>query len=49
MIPDITKSYKQQKCGIIECNAAPFIQFHHDVMVGKPINVAKYVWDLVDK
>ncbi len=49
MITDISKSYKEQKCGIIECNAAPFIQLHHDVMIGKSINVAKYVWDLVDK
>lgn len=49
MIPDITKSYKDQKSGIIECNAAPFIQLHHDVVIGKPINAAKYVWDLIDK
>lgn len=49
IIADITKSYKDQKCGIIECNTAPFIQLHHDVMIGKPINVAKYVWDLIDK
>jgi D-alanine-D-alanine ligase-like ATP-grasp enzyme len=47
IIPDITKSYKEQKCGIIECNGAPFINLHHDVMIGKPINAAKYVWDLV--
>lgn len=49
MISDISKSYKDQRSGIIECNAAPFIQLHHDVMIGQPINAAKYVWDLVDK
>ncbi len=47
IIPDLTKSYKEQKCGIIECNGAPFIQLHHDPLIGKPINAAKYVWDLV--
>jgi D-alanine-D-alanine ligase-like ATP-grasp enzyme len=49
IIPDITKSYKNQRCGIIECNGAPFINLHHDVMIGQPINAAKYVWDLVLK
>jgi len=47
IIPDITKSYKEQKCGIIECNGAPFIQLHHNPLIGKPINAAKHVWDLV--
>lgn len=47
IIPDIRKSYKEQKCGIIECNGAPFIQLHHDVLIGEPINVAKDVWELV--
>ncbi len=47
IIPDITKSYKGQKSGIIECNGAPFIQLHHDPLIGSPINAAKYVWDLV--
>jgi cyanophycin synthetase len=48
IIPDITKSYKEQKCGIIECNGAPFIQLHHDPLIGESINAAKYVWDLVE-
>lgn len=47
IIPDISKSYKEQKCGIIECNGAPFIQLHHDPLIGKSINAAAYVWDLV--
>ncbi len=45
--PDITKSYKEQKTGIIECNGAPFIQLHHEPLYGQSINAAKYVWDLV--
>ncbi len=48
IIPDITKSYKEQKCGIIECNGAPFIQLHHDPLIGESINAAKFVWDLVE-
>ncbi|MEJ0021531.1 MAG: hypothetical protein WDN47_03010 [Candidatus Doudnabacteria bacterium] len=47
IVPDITKSYKEQKSGIIECNGAPFIQLHHDPLIGKSINAAKYVWDLL--
>ena len=47
IIPDITKSYKEQKCGIIECNGAPFIQLHYEPLYGETINAAKYVWDLV--
>jgi cyanophycin synthetase len=48
IVPDITKSYKEQKCGIIECNGAPFIQLHHDPLIGESINAAKFVWDLVE-
>ena len=48
IVPDITKSYKEQKSGIIECNGAPFIQLHHDPLIGESINAAKYVWDLIE-
>ena len=44
---DISKSWRDQRCGIIECNALPFINLHHDPLHGKPRNVAKYVWDYV--
>ena len=48
IISDITKSWKEQKhCGIIECNSLPFIDLHHYVMFGKPVNVAGKLWDLV--
>ena len=33
--------------GRIEANGAPFIQLHHDPLIGKSINAAKHVWDLV--
>ncbi|OGE87527.1 MAG: hypothetical protein A3J07_04640 [Candidatus Doudnabacteria bacterium RIFCSPLOWO2_02_FULL_49_13] len=47
IVPDIRKSYKEQKAGIIECNGAPFINLHHDPLIGESINAAKAVWDLV--
>ena len=47
IIPDVTKSYKEQKTGIIEANGAPFLQLHHEPLIGKSINAAKPVWDLV--
>ncbi len=48
IIPDVTKSPAEQKWGIIECNAVPFINLHHYPLLGKPNNVAKYVWEMVE-
>ncbi len=47
IIPDISKSYKEQRMGFIEVNSLPFINLHHDPLLGEPRNVAKYVWDLI--
>lgn len=47
IIPDITKSWKSQKCGFIEANSLPFINLHHHPLYGRPGNVAAKVWDLV--
>jgi cyanophycin synthetase len=47
IIPDITKSWKEQKSGFIEVNSLPFINLHHDPLLGKPRNVAAKVWDMV--
>jgi D-alanine-D-alanine ligase-like ATP-grasp enzyme len=49
IIPDITKSWRGQRCGIIECNAVPFINLHHDPLHGTPVNAAKYVWDMIEQ
>ena len=48
IIPDITQSYVHQHCGFLEANSLPFINLHHDPLLGKPENVARYVWELVD-
>lgn len=46
IILDIKKSWKETpRCGVIECNSLPFIDLHHFPLEGKPINVARYVWD----
>lgn len=47
IIPDISKSYKEQKCGFIEANSLPFINLHHDPLHGQPRNVAAKVWEMM--
>lgn len=49
IIKDIGGSPHTQKWGIIECNGVPFINLHHDPIEGKSNNVAKYVWDFVER
>ena len=48
IIPDIARSWQEQKCGFIEVNSLPFINLHHDPLHGRPRNVAAKVWDLVN-
>jgi len=48
IMDDVSVSWKNQpKCGVIECNSAPFIDLHHFPLVGKPRNVASALWDIV--
>lgn len=48
IMEDVSISWRDQpKCGIIECNSAPFIDLHHFPLVGKPHNVASALWDIV--
>ena len=49
IIEDPTKDPDGKKWGIIECNTVPFIDLHHFPLEGKPQNVAKYVWDLLER
>lgn len=45
---DVSISWRNQpKCGVIECNSAPFIDLHHFPLVGRPHNVASALWDIV--
>lgn len=50
IIPDIEKSWKEQdRCGVIECNSMPFFDNHHLPFEGEPRNVAKLIWDMVER
>ena len=48
IMDDVSISWRDQpKCGVIECNSAPFIDLHHFPLVGKPHNVAAPIWDII--
>ncbi len=47
MIDDMARSWKEQKCGVIECNSLPFIDLHHFPLKGPARNTAGFVWDLI--
>ena len=47
IMPDIVASWKNQKCGFIEANSLPFINLHHDPLLGTPRNAAALVWDMM--
>lgn len=50
IIEDITRSWKEQdRCGVIECNSMPFFDNHHLPFEGEPRNVAKLIWDMVER
>lgn len=47
IIPDITKSWREQRCGFIEANSLPFINLHHNPLHGQSRNVAAEVWEMI--
>ena len=48
IMDDVSRSWRDQpKCGVIECNSAPFIDLHHFPLVGQPHNVASALWDII--
>ena len=48
IMTDVAVSWRDQpKCGVIECNSAPFIDLHHFPLVGQPHNVASALWDII--
>ncbi len=46
--PDVTADPAIVRWGIIECNSVPFINLHHDPLMGEPVNVAAKVLDAVE-
>lgn len=48
MIDDMRRPWTDQPdAGVLECNAMPFIDVHHQVISGRTINVAAYLWDVI--
>lgn len=48
IMDDVSVSWRNQlKCGVIECNSAPFIDLHHFPLVGQPHNVAGALWNII--
>lgn len=47
IIPDIAKSWREQKCGFIEANSLPFINLHYNPLHGQTRNVAAKVWEMM--
>jgi D-alanine-D-alanine ligase-like ATP-grasp enzyme len=48
IICDIARPWTEQKnCGVIECNAMPFIDLHHNPLRGQPRDAAGALWDIV--
>ncbi|MCF7816169.1 MAG: hypothetical protein K9M10_04170 [Candidatus Pacebacteria bacterium] len=46
---DVSSDPDTMRWGIIECNASPFINLHHDPHEGLPVNVAAKVLDYVER
>lgn len=42
---DISQSWRDQECGIIEANSKPYIDMHHVPVTGQPRNIAKLLID----
>lgn len=44
---DLAHSYREQRCGIIEANSLPFIDFHANATEGAPQPIAEVLWESV--
>ena len=46
---DISKSWKEQRCAVIELNSLPYIDMHHFPTYGEPMEISKHLCDMVVK
>uniref|UniRef100_A0A7C4M5C8 ATP-grasp domain-containing protein n=1 Tax=candidate division CPR3 bacterium TaxID=2268181 RepID=A0A7C4M5C8_UNCC3 len=46
---DISMSWKNQTCAIIELNSLPYIDTHHHPTYGDPVNIGKYIVEMVKR
>jgi len=49
IVPDISSSWQNQKCAVLELNSVPCIEMHHFPSFGKPQNVANALVNLFFK
>jgi cyanophycin synthetase len=49
LIPDITNSWKHERCAVLELNSVPCIEMHHFPSSGTPQNVARALVNLFFK
>ena len=49
LVPDISSSWQNQKCAVLELNSVPCIEMHHFPSSGTPQNVANALVDLFFK
>lgn len=49
LVPDISSSWKNQRCAVLELNSAPCIEMHHFPSSGAPQNVASALVNLFFK
>ena len=47
IMESMARSWRDQPCGIIECNSLPAIDVHHVPLRGTPRDVAGAVWDMI--
>ncbi len=46
---DISRSYKDQDCGILELNSLPCVEIHQEPTTGSPVNVSGWLLDMMEK
>ena len=44
---DLTKPYREQNLVFLEANTLPYVDMHQFPSHGKPVNIAKIIWDTV--
>jgi cyanophycin synthetase len=47
IMENMGRSWRDQPCGVIECNSLPAIDVHHDPLRGEARNVAGAVWNMI--
>jgi D-alanine-D-alanine ligase-like ATP-grasp enzyme len=49
IIPDISKSWRTQKCAVLELNSLPSIELHRYTSIGEPRDISPSLVELVEK